>query len=618
MIKKLHMHLLALFCLVSSVLFAQPMLIKDTSLKANSGLFPKIKSDALDKISIGGYYRFIGNYSEMKSQYAEFANGPSKRLFLGDDSQIPQLMLQISGKPSVKTSFGTDLFLWTPLTGSQLDYAKGLNLGVNLYGSHTTNNGTFSVKTGGIHWYALSPLTFGTNTGYNRFSIFERNPWDPNTPNVQHRYNKFYSDGALSQDVRWGQQAFHGMILDGVRLPHDLSFAFMYGKTQFNGGYFTTPNNSTGGKLRKDFGNQFISFNFFNGKTYTDSLAEQTVSTEIYTTEVDLTSDGFHLKGEFGMGKYASPSSLKNNWGEAINVKLSLPIKATRIPIELHYFQISPNVINNNGVFWNTSVLEYNQNVTGTGAAGSQTLLFPFASSVLQIGQMTNNRKGLEINSDFAVKKVKFSVGYSMNQEMSAVTNKVAFSHPANNLALSRFWRWGFPANVGPYGNLNKVYRGVYETIQITDSLSVKGFNSLEISAKLKTKLFQKELYFFYLGAFSSVQKGFSALPNYNNRAYLQTYYNQLEAYYHFSEKWVFTNYIGIDRIIANNATQLNTTTQRPKDQTGISFATGFDYYINKNTGLYIRQRWFTNSDKNFNLDRYKGMETTVELKIYF
>ena len=159
------MHLLALFCLVSSVLFAQPMLIKDTSLKANSGLFPKIKSDALDKISIGGYYRFIGNYSEMKSQYAEFANGPSKRLFLGDDSQIPQLMLQISGKPSVTTSFGTDLFLWTPLTGSQLDYAKGLNLGVNLYGSHTTNNGTFSVKTGGIHWYALSPLTFGTNTG---------------------------------------------------------------------------------------------------------------------------------------------------------------------------------------------------------------------------------------------------------------------------------------------------------------------------------------------------------------------------------------------------------------------------------------------------------------------
>jgi predicted porin len=91
-----------------------------------------------------------------------------------------------------------------------------------------------------------------------------------------------------------------------------------------------------------------------------------------------------------------------------------------------------------------------------------------------------------------------------------------------------------------------------------------------------------------------------------------------LEAYYHFSEKWVFTNYVGVDRIIANNATKLNTTTQRPKDQTGISFATGFDYYINKNTGLYIRQRWFTNSDKNFSLDRYKGMETTVELKIYF
>lgn len=129
---------------------------------------------------------------------------------------------------------------------------------VNLTGSHSTKYGTFSVKTGGIHWYTLSPFTFAANTGYNRFSIFERNPWDPTTANVLDRYKKFYTNGALSQDVRWGQQAFHGFILDGIRLPKDFSFAFMYGKSQFNGGTLPTPNSLNAGKIRKTSKKTFL------------------------------------------------------------------------------------------------------------------------------------------------------------------------------------------------------------------------------------------------------------------------------------------------------------------------------------------------------------------------
>lgn len=68
----------------------------------------------------------------MEEQYsptnlADF--NPKQRVFLGDDSQIPQLMLNIAGRPSKTTSFSTDLYLWTPLTGSSTDYVKGLNLG---------------------------------------------------------------------------------------------------------------------------------------------------------------------------------------------------------------------------------------------------------------------------------------------------------------------------------------------------------------------------------------------------------------------------------------------------------------------------------------------------------
>lgn len=596
----------------------QRVVAKDsTSLLNQSGSFPKVLKQALDNISVSGYYRFIGNYSDMKTQYPEFNQAVPKKVFIGDDSQIPQLLLQITGRPSSTTSFGTDLYLWTPLTGSTTDYVKNLNLGVNLFGSHTTKYGTFNVRTGGIHWYSLSPLTFGTNTGYNRYSIFERNPWDPNTSSVNERYDKFFSSGALSQDIRWGQQAFQGIIVDGEKLPAGFSFAFMYGKTQFNGGSINLPNSSTGGRLKKQFGRNFVSLNTFSSNTFSDSLATRRIGFEIHTIEFDIEKFGFLFKGEVGAGKYNSPSS-KNKWGEALNLKLKLPQKWTFLPVEIHYFQLSPRVINNNGIFWNTSVVEYNEAFAGEGTAGSQTVLIPFASSMLQIGQMTNNRKGVELNTEYNTKKLKISFGYHASQEIDALTRKIAFSHPANNLAISRFWRWAFPANVGPYKQLNKIYRGVYETVEIADSATAKGFNAIELNIKYKTKLFNRDLYIFYLGAYSSAQSTMSVLPVYSQKAYIQTYYHQLEFYYSLGKRFTLTNYFGYDRIIGNDRTRLDTETGRAKNQTGWSFATGFDWYVAKNVGLYFRNRWFTNSDANFSLDRYQGMESTVEFKIYF
>jgi len=184
-----------------------------------AGVYPKKIVSALENINVSGYYRFLGYYSDMSLQYAEMG-AIKRRVFIGDDSNIPQLLMNIAGKPSSTTSFSTDVFLYTPLTGSTLDYVKGLNLGVNLFGSHKTSIGTFQVKTGGIHWYALSPMTFASNTAYNRFSLFERNPWDPNTGNLMKRYTNYFTNGTLTQDTRWGQQAFQGFIFEGLTMPN--------------------------------------------------------------------------------------------------------------------------------------------------------------------------------------------------------------------------------------------------------------------------------------------------------------------------------------------------------------------------------------------------------------
>ena len=181
-------------------------------------------------------------------------------------------------------------------------------------------------------------------------------------------------------------------------------------------------------------------------------------------------------------------------------------------------------------------------------------------------------------------------------------------------------WRWAFPSNVGPYGNLNKTYRSVYETLQLdsTETISAKGFNAIELSYKGKTKIFNRELLYFYLGGYHSVQRDFSALPKYSKAAYLQSYSHQLEFYYQLFPKVVVSNYLGYDRIIANENTVVDVVSGKAKDQTGLSYAIGLDIQLSKNTGLYLRHRWMTYEDINFSLDKYKGQETTVELKIYF
>ena len=605
------------FCSLFASNFHAQMLVDSATFQTKTvGLFPKKLQTVMDNISVSGYYRFLGCYTAMENQYAEFG-AIKKRVFLGDDSNIPQLMLNIGGRPTKNTSFSTDLFLWTPLTGSTTDYSKGLNLGVNLTGTHSTKYGTFGIKTGGIHWYTLSPMTFASNTGYNRFSVFERNPWDPNTATLIGRYRKYYSDGALSQDERWGQQAFQGFIFDGNNLPKGFSFAFMHGKSQFNGGTLPTPNTLTAGKIKKTFGNNFVSANGISSRTFTDSLARLAIGYNLFTSEFKWAFGPVTVLGEVGAGNYFSPST-QGQWGEAIDVKVQFSRELTKFPIEVRYYQISPKVINNNGIFWNTSVSEYNDAFATAETPGSQTPLIPFASSLVSIGQLTNNRRGIILNTDLDYKKHKLTLGYSASEEIIGLSDKITYGHVANNLALSRFWRWAFPAGVGPYGNLSKIYRGVYETLEITDSISAKGFNAIEISYKTEFKLFGRELLVFYLGGLHSVQRDFSALPKYSQKAYLQSYNNQLEFYYLLFPKVILSNYFGYDRIIANENTVLDAVSGKAKNQRGYSYAVGLDIQLAKNTGLYVRQRWMNYQDYNFSLDQYKGMETTVELKIFF
>jgi hypothetical protein len=191
----------------TQVVFAQTeqYLSKDESISI--GLFPKNESPQLYTFKLSGDYRFLGTFAQNKLPYQlteVLGDVPKEKvLFIGDDTQLPQLTLRFSGRPSLKTSWGFDLYtfqflegnikptysakitesnlptIYDPINGPRMAGNLGMQLGISMYGAFDTQVGSFLVKAGGIHWTSISDLTLASFRGYNRFSLFERNPWDP-------------------------------------------------------------------------------------------------------------------------------------------------------------------------------------------------------------------------------------------------------------------------------------------------------------------------------------------------------------------------------------------------------------------------------------------------------
>ncbi len=629
------------------------LLLRDTT--ANSypslGLTPKEFQKPKGSLQINGFYRFFATYNRQMMPYT-LSSAPGdtvlpRSLFIGDDAQLPNLLLNVSGQLPGGSSWGFDVRMFQFLNGSispsygrqvpdslrpDIQYPLGsvplggnlgAMLGMNLYGNFKTKYGSWNTTVGGIQWLAISDLTFASWKGYNRFMLFERNPWDPMGSNVANRYKQYYDQGSIDQDARWGNRAFQGVVVNGSQLPGNLSCTLMAGKTEQNGGFTQTPNYAFGGRVKKNFaGNAFVSLNSISTRNFTDSLATEQFGLNVITTEFQYQQFGVLLKGEVGMGDYFSPNH-NEGWGEVLQLKASNVIKGDKPVIELHYFRISPKVVNNNGVYWNTSVREYTVNDIPAGSIGSSSLLLPFGSSVTRVGQMTNNRQGLNLNIQAKVQRLKISAGIGAAAEINPAAAVITVGHPINQFTRSRFWRWNFPANVGPYGRYSDVYRDVYETVKLSDdSLGVvvnkKFFNAAEVQLKYEHDIAGHESYFFALLQANTCSRDLSAIPVTNEEAYVRQYASELEWYFRVTPKFVFNAYAGIERTIGNYLTEISEETFRPLNQFGKAFGIGGDIDLGKNTRLYFRHRWFTFEDTSFPLDAFQGRELVVELKAFF
>ena len=617
--------------------------VEDRDVLEPGGLFNKF----LSGLQTGGYYRAYFWGRSMNNDYANKSGGAlgtTKTLNLGDGNFDPMYMMYVGGSPTVNSSIGTELILANPFeafrgpTGGDRTFNTYFNM--VLRGNTNTKIGNFGVVAGGIQWTQLSPFTFGTNIGFQRYSIWERRPWDP-VGNVTTRYAAYYYNGTINQDQRFGTRAFKGFIINGYDMPFKTSLDFFYGKTDQNGGFdrerLVKPKSNIGGKITKNFkNNNKISLNTFNSFIRTDSINSKIdVQWNVFTTEYNFNFKEFNLNGEIGFGGYESPT-YKRSWGEGVLVNLNTPKKYTFLPLSLRFFQINKSFTSNVAQFSNTSVRE----VTSGYLPPNAVVLAPFGGNMSGVGDLANNRRGFALNTEAKVWKLKFTGGIQMESELQKTGNKnqITYGHRINGLTWSRL-PGIFPYNIamGPNGRVNTIYRGAYETVGVfdnpTDSTALykKHYSALDFQIKFKTKLFNKDVYFYNLNSVSSVQNKFSAIPVFGEKAYITTRYHEGEIYYHIMRDLVISLYGGLEVVKGNKYTDTTTVvtgvtnfetgqglTGKARDQIGKALGVGVDFSISSNTSIYLRQRWFSFSDRYFQGEDFVGNEATIELKIFF
>ena len=606
------------------------------------------------KLTIFGYYRLFGYGRNMTEPYPNLA--PYEKAYgFGDGYREPALSLSVFGRPNGKTAFGTELFLFSPYTGGGVEEnVITMNLGINFYGNFRTKLGNFGVRAGGIHWYNLSDFTIGVYQILDRFSIFDRTPWEGVTDEL--KYESYYKSGSTNAgDLRWNNQAFQGLIINGAKLPGDLSFDLFWGKTQPNGNLANSINDPalsipptldagsvpnylgfagdgrrvdnfiTGGKIGKTFGKKrnTIFYNAIFSETALDSITRISRKYQVHTLSLNLNLAKVKLLGELGAGSYESPTYDKK-WGEVLMLHAFIPKEYTVLPIDVQVFHISKDYFNQNGAVAtnsNPDIIKDLGVVAGANGVGGQLAL---------VGQLVHNRRGLNINTEMDIGDLRLNFGWGLSQELEVASTQLTYVHRVNGLALSRIYN-PFPEGAvsptvfGPYNRKISFFRGVTEIIQTTDldpataaARNKKYFNAVDIQAKYKAKLGDRSLYLFYLGSFGSASRKGEALPLYNDDSYLFVQYHEFDAYLEVFPKFLLTGYLGIEDARGGAFTQWDLETQLPLDQLGTGIGVGFDWTVSKSTGLYFRHRWMRFEDKNFALDRFKGREVTLELKTFF
>ncbi len=531
-------------------------------------------------------------------------------------------------------------------------------------GNASTAIGEFNlIAGGGVNWYRLSPFTLW-NYEY-RDDMFERYPWDPEQ-HAWNKYNVFYGSQNIARDSRWGNTATQGFIIEGKNLPKGFGFSFLYGKTDNSGGFQTyntkIPKNLVAARLKRSVSGHEFGSNFFMQYGFTDGAAISRIRQQIITVDGRLNFSKFKIFYELGAGQWQdgvvdkktyefitgnkpsgdsiTPAGRDFGWhkdpfknNRAFSLHFDIKKDWFNFPISMQLFSIGKGVVNANSQVLNSA----NDHAVGTPAnIGSSFDITTMQGAITDIGQMTNNRQGIYLKHENGYGPLKVMAAWGATQEIENDTantaNMISFWHQSNPFIRSRFTY--FTGNTGPYGRITSIFRRTYEKFTISDSTInyKKSFNTLSLGLKYKLNLFNRELILANYNLYNSVgdKLGFA---QFNDEAFLRTFFEEFMVFYALHPKVTVLGFYSFETVkgnyrlniadgdgneVTNTVAMSDRKNYKTVDQFGSGHGVGIDYDFASKAGIFIRHRWFNHSDKNFKLDKFRGQETTVELKIFF
>ncbi|MFN3404288.1 MAG: hypothetical protein ACK40G_09365 [Cytophagaceae bacterium] len=582
----------------------------------------------LDKISVAGFIRFIAIYRNMQKSYSDqessdrnisFSDYPVLVSNSAFNPAYPLIDLNIKAKPTSNTSFSVGYAYTHLMTGQREDTSKRVitRSNLNFEGNIYTKVGNFRMQAGGgVIWTTLSPFTIG-NVEY-RDTYFERLPWDWYTNSFQ-RYQDYYRTSMIVGSERYGNAPMQGFVLNGDRLPLGFSFMAIYGRSQASVSLDRArthfPSILYAGRIQKQLGAAKVGVNYYNQWGFTDRVNYIKDQLEIVTGDLRVKAGPVALYSEFGAGRVFNPLSPEGNWGHAVNLSADIDKSLLRMPLTLRFYSVDKSVVS-----INSGTINSNPTVVA-GGFGNDPLyasVATFVNVAQEVGLMSNNRTGMALKTEKNIGNLIISVGTGMSQEIENFSDTITIQHRVNAFSRSRFLPW-YQAG-GPYGRIKSVWLRTFETITITDTVSnyKKGFNGLDLLLKYKTSFLGKNLILLNFNNYNSIQEGFSVIPQFSDKAFVRTFYEEFTAMYQLTPKYSLIGYYGYERVLANNRTVLSPENGKPIDQTGQAIGLGLDYDFAPNAGIYLRHRWMFHKDKNFVLDEFKGQETTIEFKLFF
>jgi hypothetical protein len=621
-----------------------------------NGVEAQNKKPKFTEIKISGYFRNYITFRNMQENY--ISGGPlTPRTIMvngiyrdaAGNGQItgyrePLMMIVLDGKPSANTAFTVDFLLDNQMTGQIFNTKNSLppnphplstdsNAGkvdmprriqaarwLNLGGSVLTKYGQFEFKAGGVINMNITAATM--NFYQYRDDMFERYPWESQMNSFK-RYQAYYNDKNVVRDPRLGSASVQGFTLKATQLPFRTGFLFVYGKANNTGGYQSFLNNNnqalTAGQISKKFSTHSISANYYQSRAILkpqsyDKSFHNIEREQVATGELNLNFKGISIVTEGGAGTVSNPVDSVAKWTPLLIFKANIGKEILPLPLILQYYYIGTDIVNLNSSILNTS----NRNVQSQFGNDQKYNTTIFEGAVTEFGQLANNRQGVNLSTSMDVKKhMRLVLSLSSQQELENRFNMITYQHRLNGFNRSQFeyYRNGS----GPYARQMNTWRRSWEKVTITDSTNnyLKGFNLIDLSVKYKTRLFKREIIFSNYINYNSVQDKFAPVALLSSKAFLRNVFEEFMIFYNVKNRISVIGLMGVERTIANSRTLL-ASNGKPIDQTGYGYGGGIDFDLSPTTGLYFRQRFYSFSDKNFVLDKFRGYDTTVELKIFF